>query len=213
MARDPARPGHRRAGAAAARSTASASTPGAWISPCSARTARWPIIPRHYRDARTNGVMEKVFAVVPRAEVFAQTGIQFMQLNSLYQFYALKLAGSPALARRAHAAVHAGPAELLADGRGARGADHRQHVAVLRSAQDDLGRAICWSASACPPTSFPKSCRPVRDSARCSIRSPRPPAWVPCPSTPPDATTRRRPWPPCPPRARTGATSAPAPGR
>src|ERR1035438_8842481 len=30
-------------------------------------------------------------------EVFAQTGIQFMQINSLYQFYALKLAGSPAL--------------------------------------------------------------------------------------------------------------------
>jgi len=54
--------------------------------------------PRHYRDARTNGVMEKVFAIVPRAEVFAQTGIQFMQLNSLYQLYALKLAGSPALA-------------------------------------------------------------------------------------------------------------------
>ena len=54
--------------------------------------------PRHYRDARTNGVMEKVFSIVPRAEVFAQTGIQFMQLNSLYQFYALQLAGSPALA-------------------------------------------------------------------------------------------------------------------
>jgi len=55
--------------------------------------------PRHYRDARTHGVMPKVFAIVPRAEVFAQTGIQFMQINSLYQFYALKLAGSPALAR------------------------------------------------------------------------------------------------------------------
>jgi rhamnulokinase len=54
--------------------------------------------PRHYRDARTNGVPEKVFAIVPREEVFAQTGIQFMQINSLYQFYALKLAGSPALA-------------------------------------------------------------------------------------------------------------------
>ncbi len=54
--------------------------------------------PRHYRDPRTNGVMEKVFRVVPRAEVFAATGIQFMQLNSLYQFYALKLAGAPALA-------------------------------------------------------------------------------------------------------------------
>ena len=54
--------------------------------------------PRHYRDARTNGVMEQVFAIVSRAEVFAQTGIQFMHLNSLYQLYALKLAGSPALA-------------------------------------------------------------------------------------------------------------------
>lgn len=53
--------------------------------------------PRHYRDARTDGVMDKVFEKVPRAEVFAQTGVQFMQLNSLYQFYALKLAGSPAL--------------------------------------------------------------------------------------------------------------------
>ena len=54
--------------------------------------------PRHYRDARTNGVHEKVFDIVPRAEVFNQTGIQFMQINSLYQFYALKLARSPALA-------------------------------------------------------------------------------------------------------------------
>lgn len=55
--------------------------------------------PRHYRDARTNLIMEKVFGIVPRQEVFAQTGIQFMQLNSLYQLYALNLAGSPALAR------------------------------------------------------------------------------------------------------------------
>jgi rhamnulokinase len=55
--------------------------------------------PRHYRDSRTAGVMEKLFDIVPRTEVFAQTGIQFMQLNSLYQLYALKLAGSPALAR------------------------------------------------------------------------------------------------------------------
>ncbi len=47
--------------------------------------------PFHYRDARTNGVMEKLFTVVPRAEVFASTGIQFMQLNTLYQLYALRL--------------------------------------------------------------------------------------------------------------------------
>src|SRR5437763_7441583 len=35
--------------------------------------------PRHYRDPRTNGVMERVFEVAPRNEVFAYTGIQFMQ--------------------------------------------------------------------------------------------------------------------------------------
>jgi rhamnulokinase len=47
--------------------------------------------PFHYRDARTNGVMEKLFTVVPRQEVFERTGIQFMQLNTLYQLYALHL--------------------------------------------------------------------------------------------------------------------------
>lgn len=47
--------------------------------------------PYHYRDARTNGVMERLFAVVPRSEVFEQTGIQFMQLNTLYQLYATRL--------------------------------------------------------------------------------------------------------------------------
>ncbi len=53
--------------------------------------------PRHYRDPRTDGVPEKLFEVVPREQVFDYTGIQFMQLNSLYQLYAMKLAGSPAL--------------------------------------------------------------------------------------------------------------------
>jgi rhamnulokinase len=53
--------------------------------------------PRHYRDSRNNGMVEKTFAVVPREEIFAETGIQFMQINSLYQLHAMKLAGSPAL--------------------------------------------------------------------------------------------------------------------
>ena len=34
---------------------------------------------------------EKAAAVVPRAEIFARTGIQFMAINSLYQLYAAKL--------------------------------------------------------------------------------------------------------------------------
>ena len=45
--------------------------------------------PRHYRDVRTVGLPEKLFATVPRADVFAATGIQFMELNSLYQLWAV----------------------------------------------------------------------------------------------------------------------------
>jgi rhamnulokinase len=44
--------------------------------------------PYAYRDARTNGMMEKAFKRVPRAEIFAQTGLQFMQFNSLFQLLA-----------------------------------------------------------------------------------------------------------------------------
>lgn len=57
--------------------------------------------PFHYRDARTDGVMAEVFRRVPRDEIFAQTGIQFMSLNSLYQLYAMKLQDAPALAHAA----------------------------------------------------------------------------------------------------------------
>ncbi|MGH9613290.1 MAG: rhamnulokinase, partial [Bryobacteraceae bacterium] len=53
--------------------------------------------PRHYRDARTNGMLKRVFEVVRREELFARTGIQFMDINSLCQWYALKLNQSPAL--------------------------------------------------------------------------------------------------------------------
>ena len=53
--------------------------------------------PRHYRDARNNGIPEKTFRAAPREEIFAETGIQFMQINTLCQLYAMKLADSPAL--------------------------------------------------------------------------------------------------------------------
>jgi rhamnulokinase len=44
--------------------------------------------PYHYRDARTRGLMEAAFKRVSRAEIFAQSGLQFMELNSLYQLLA-----------------------------------------------------------------------------------------------------------------------------
>ena len=53
--------------------------------------------PYHYRDARTNGMLERAFEIVPREEIFRHTGLQFMQLNTLYQLLAMKLSNSPLL--------------------------------------------------------------------------------------------------------------------
>jgi sugar (pentulose or hexulose) kinase len=47
--------------------------------------------PVNYRDSRTVGMMDEVFSRVPREEVFASTGIQFMEINTLYQLMALSL--------------------------------------------------------------------------------------------------------------------------
>jgi rhamnulokinase len=46
--------------------------------------------PYHYRDVRTKGALERTFKKVPRAEIFKQSGLQFMELNSLYQLLAWK---------------------------------------------------------------------------------------------------------------------------
>jgi rhamnulokinase len=53
--------------------------------------------PRHYRDPRNSGQLERTFSVVSKEEVFAATGIQFMQINSLYQWHAMEQAHAPAL--------------------------------------------------------------------------------------------------------------------
>jgi rhamnulokinase len=53
--------------------------------------------PVHYRDARCNGVQERLFGVVPPEKLFAQTGIQFMQINTLIQLYAMADQGDPQL--------------------------------------------------------------------------------------------------------------------
>jgi rhamnulokinase len=53
--------------------------------------------PRHYRDPHTEGIMEAVFARVPRQEIFRQTGLQFMRFNTLFQLAALQRDRSPLL--------------------------------------------------------------------------------------------------------------------
>ena len=53
--------------------------------------------PYHYRDSRTDGMIEEAFRRVPREEIFDQTGIQFMPINSLYQLLSMVVSRSPAL--------------------------------------------------------------------------------------------------------------------
>jgi len=52
-----------------------------------------------YRDGRTSGVMDETFAIMPRAEIFARTGTQFMPLNTIYQLRAHVRDGLPDRAR------------------------------------------------------------------------------------------------------------------
>ena len=54
-------------------------------------------LPVHYRDARTDGIPDKVFEKVPRREVFRKTGIQIIQINTLYQLFSLVEGKSPQL--------------------------------------------------------------------------------------------------------------------
>jgi len=56
----------------------------------------------HYRDTRTQGQMERVFAQIPQREIFARTGIQFLPFNTIYQLAALQQQDPQQLARARH---------------------------------------------------------------------------------------------------------------
>ena len=47
-------------------------------------------LPFHYRDPRTRGVMARTLQTLPKADIFAATGLQFMEINTLFQLIALR---------------------------------------------------------------------------------------------------------------------------
>ena len=53
-----------------------------------------------YRDERTSAEMERVFSEMPREKIFARTGIQFLNFNTLFQLSAHMREGLPAKAAR-----------------------------------------------------------------------------------------------------------------
>lgn len=54
--------------------------------------------PVHYRDARTDGLLDALFARIPRETVFGATGIQFMPINTSVQLLSQTLREDPRLA-------------------------------------------------------------------------------------------------------------------
>ena len=55
--------------------------------------------PYHYRDSRTDGILEKAFKLMSKRDIYENTGIQFMQINSVYQLLSMRLANSAVLSK------------------------------------------------------------------------------------------------------------------
>jgi rhamnulokinase len=53
--------------------------------------------PHHYRDARTDGVPQKVFERVSAEALYSRTGLQVMPINTLYQLYSMVATNDPQL--------------------------------------------------------------------------------------------------------------------
>ena len=58
--------------------------------------------PYHYRDSRNNGMIEAASKLLPRDQIYANTGIQFMVINSVYQLLAFKQQRPEVLDKAAH---------------------------------------------------------------------------------------------------------------
>jgi rhamnulokinase len=53
--------------------------------------------PVHYRDARTNGMLDVAFKRIERERIYEITGLQFLAFNTIYQLLALRETRSPLL--------------------------------------------------------------------------------------------------------------------
>ncbi|HEX8464892.1 MAG TPA: rhamnulokinase family protein [Abditibacterium sp.] len=53
--------------------------------------------PIHYRDARNDGLIDYAASIVPKSEIYARTGLQFLLFNTLFQLLALKKSNSAQL--------------------------------------------------------------------------------------------------------------------
>ncbi|MHC4417758.1 MAG: rhamnulokinase, partial [Planctomycetota bacterium] len=54
--------------------------------------------PYHYRDSRTDGMLEEAFELMDKRDIYENSGVQFMQINTAYQLLSMRLANPDVLA-------------------------------------------------------------------------------------------------------------------
>ena len=164
--------------------------------------------PVHYRDARTDGVPEKVFATVPAERALRPHGPAGAAVQ--HRVPAGRGAGHRGARRCPHDAAGPGPARLLADGRPGGGGDQRVDDRPARRDDPDVGdrprgaardRHHAAAAAARPGRAARATCAPTSGcTGRCRCGR-----WA--------RTTPRPPSSPCRPSATTSRTSPAARGR
>ncbi len=80
-------------------------------------------------------MLERAFEIVPREEIFAHTGLQFMQFNTLYQLLAMKLQNSAILESAESLLMMPDLFHWLLTGVKANEMTERHHDAVLQSSE------------------------------------------------------------------------------
>ena len=170
-----------------------------------------------YRDARTEGMIERATAIVSREEIFAQTGLQFMRFNTLFQLLAMRLENSPLLAAAESLLMMPDLFHWLLTGQKANELTIASTTQFFDPQRGDWATDLFQGCNS--PRKFSAALfNPARSWGRCCRKSRR--RWgsrafkSPCPVR----TTRPAPSSPSPRKAiaasgPTGATSAPAPGR
>ncbi len=119
--------------------------------------------PYHYRDTRTDGVMEAVFERVSAEDIYAVTGIQFLPFNTLYQLYAAcRVARRGSSPPRARSGPSPTSLNFWLTGETDRRVHERDDDAVRGRADADPGRPTCCASSSCRRGCCRRSSSPAR---------------------------------------------------
>ena len=138
-------------------------------------------------------MLDKAFAIVPREEIFAETGLQFMEFNTLYQLLAMKLADSPLLDMAESLLMMPDLFHWLLTGVKANEFTDASTTQFFNPKTGSWATELLGRSSACPRTSSARSSSRARGWARCGRAWPTRRAWPASRWSCPARTTRPAP--------------------